>query len=360
MKNIFKHAFNATKCCYEFAMESHGGTSQKREDEIVVYAQIKDFEGLKKANSKESQEQWQVSAPFGKIRVRKSWQENLAATYEQTIKTRNNQVGVAGGTEQNFPIDESTFNCFKEIADNGMIKDRYVFKASNISALDSSGKEKIDTSSLCYEVDVYPDGNGGYHPWCKIDIEINSLLDSISDVKGEDRKIKLTFDVTSLPFKPVDIIMGSTTDPEEKAKITQLFDKYFLAKKDEAGNIIQVSGTQAEQTTESAETPAEQKDQKPVEQPTQEETKKGINKSLTEESQKYIADNLDLFKDKSFEGKRTGIEIKFNDEAGTEHTLKSTWGVKGTNVVVDLSFDQYGDMTETVRKNDEGKVVKAE
>ena len=146
MINLFKKAFVKSGHTFEYAMESDSnGTEVKREDEIVIYARINDFEGLKKADSKEGQEQWQVNAPFGKIRVRKTTVGDLEGKYTQAIKTRDSQVGIAGGTELEFEVDVNVFEAFKSIADNGMIKDRYVFNASNITAMDDSGKEKNDT-----------------------------------------------------------------------------------------------------------------------------------------------------------------------------------------------------------------------
>lgn len=427
MKNIFKQAFNNNSLSFDYAMESLSeGTGIKREDEIVIYARINNFEGLKKANSKESHEQWQVSAPFGKIRVRKTTMGDLEGSYTQAIKTRDNQVGIAGGTEQEFPVDANVFEAFKAISDNGMIKERFVFNATSITALDSTGKDRIDTSGMKYEVDVYPDGNGGYHPWCKIDVEVNDLLKSVADVKGTDAKIKLTLDVSILPIKATEMILGSTQDAEQKAKITQLYDTFFLAKKGQDGNIIKaqevqppVEGGDAQptETTELTEPSevvgdgAEQVDQvstdtdpaatvtpvpvdgevatdvvvddtaantdvvDPVDttaatdstDTTVDEFPETIDVvpdaeeplSLEEQNKKALEPFIENLKGKEFEGRRSGYQTKFSDEEGNEHVIKYNWGVKGTNVMVTVKFDDEGEMTESVDKDGDGKVIKA-
>lgn len=200
-----------------------------REDEIVVYAKIGDFEGLKQAQSKESHEQWQVSAPFGKIRVRKTTKEGLESTYSMAIKTRDSQTGVNGGSETEMDIDQTTFDSFKTISQKGMIKDRYVFPTSKITLRSDSGKKNVQVPDLKFEVDVYPDGKGGYHEWCKIDLEINSLMQAVKEIDASVDTAKLKVSVTDLPFKPADAIESGTDNQEQKDLISQLYDKYFLA-----------------------------------------------------------------------------------------------------------------------------------
>ena len=219
--NNFKKAFKT------LAMES----VTEREDEVVIYVKINDFEGLKKAQSKESHEQWQVRAPFGTIRVRKTSTGDLEPQYSMAIKTRDNNANIQGGTETPVNITQDVFEAFKQIADNGMIKDRYCFAPTKTTIKDDSGKKNIADSELIYEVDVYPDGNGGYHPYAKIDVEINGLLDKAKEANPNVTTANLTISVSDLPFKPSEPIVGNTDNPEEKVKITRLYDQYFLTKK---------------------------------------------------------------------------------------------------------------------------------
>ena len=68
-------------------MSSFANKSDKnRETEIVLYARIHGFDNLKLAQKKESHEQWTVSAPYGKVRVRKTTLPELAPTFEVTVK----------------------------------------------------------------------------------------------------------------------------------------------------------------------------------------------------------------------------------------------------------------------------------
>lgn len=200
----------------------------KREDELVFYAKINNFDGLAKAQSKEAHEQWQITSPRGKMRVRKTTKDGLAPQYSQAIKAKDNPLG---GSEKEDDTTEEIFEAFKAIAVNGMIKDRYVFLAGKVSLKTEAGKQLIAEHGVKYEVDVFPKADGsGYHEICKIDVELNSLMEAIKKVNPDVKSAKFKFNISELPFQPSDLVTGNHgCTPEQKAMIDKWYQEIFLA-----------------------------------------------------------------------------------------------------------------------------------
>lgn len=392
--SIFDRAF-ATDPVLSFEAEvvtPETPQTSKREDEVVIYAKINDFTGLKKAQSKESHEQWEVKAPFGRIRIRKTTIAGLEPTYKQAIKRKDDYVGIAGGTELETVTDQAAFDAFRAIADAGMIKDRYVFVPTQVKSSGPDGASPMADVDLKYEVDVFPDGHGGYHQWCKIDIEVNNLLDKIAATQGSGKKIKLTFAISGLPFKPSEIVVGSSEKLEDKTLIDTLYNDIFRVKKNAKGDLRTGAGrkssealglTTAETTEVDSSTQSEpvatttpvpvgdneetttlpktQADEQTTEEVAEEkngtpEVVEEIKPSIDEENKAYIQEHLEQFKGKTFSGSRSGNVIKFTDDAGQEHELKSEWGVRGINIPTMISFDDKGELKETMKRNSDGVV----
>jgi hypothetical protein len=78
--------------------------------------------------------------------------------------------------------------------------------------------------------------------------------------------------------------------------------------------------------------------------------------SVDETNKEYIQEHLEKFKGKSFKGTRTGDTIKFTDDDGTKHELKSSWGVRGVDVPITVKFDENGELKEELGKNETGAV----
>lgn len=215
---------------FKLATEDAATTAQaKREDEIVVYCKINNFDGLKNASYKESQEQWEVKSRNGKIRVRKTTVADLESKYSMAIKVKDKSAGFEGNKEVEFDISADAFEALKAIAHSGMNKDRYVFKTTKSTINLGSGKTELQVPDLVYEVDVFHDGNGGYHPWCKIDIEINDLLTAVGETSPENtNEVNITLKVSDLPFQPSDPVVNVNATAEQNAFITKLYDEYFL------------------------------------------------------------------------------------------------------------------------------------
>lgn len=205
------------------------------EIEHVIYGKISDFDQLKEAASMESQEQWEVRIPQteknagkGSIRCRKTTIAGGDPDYVLTTKIPTNKDG--DKLELPLPSNEENFLQFKFLADQGMIKNRYHFP--------------IVGTKLVWEVDVFPKPEGGYHEWCKIDLEVTDR-DAI---------------IPELPIQLDEIILpaGYGRQDEEKTAefITRLYELYFISP-NQFKNPTQPNTTEAQTVhTGTEETPA--------------------------------------------------------------------------------------------------------
>ena len=134
------------------------------EKEHVIVARLLNFAQLKKANKAVVIEQYMVkvdktdkNAGSGSIRIRKVTDRKGNVTYEMT--TKNNVKD--GRIETTTVANEMMFKQMQALAEGGMLKHRYSF---NIKGTD-----------FVWEVDVVPDGSGGYKQWCLCECEVSDL-----------------------------------------------------------------------------------------------------------------------------------------------------------------------------------------
>lgn len=203
----------------------------KREDELVLYAKITDFEGLKAATGKESQEQWEVKSEYGRIRVRKTSKEGIDPTFDLTFKTKSSNAGIEGNLETTYDIDEAMFESFKQISENGMVKDRFFYEVAKVTVKNASGMQDIQVTDMFYETDVFFNEDGSYNENVKIDLEVNKLLDKINETHKDIGEFNLIVKVMHLPFKPKDVILSKNASESDKKIIQNLYDTVFLKKK---------------------------------------------------------------------------------------------------------------------------------
>jgi hypothetical protein len=177
------------------------------EIEHVIYGRITDFNQLKEASSMETQEQWEVRIPKtdknagkGSIRVRKTTIAGGDPVYVVTTKIPTN--GEGDKLELALPSNEDNFLQFKYLAEQGMVKNRYHFP--------------IVGTDMVWEVDVFPKEGGGYHEWCKIDLEVKNRETPIPE----------------LPLVLENIILpegfGRQDSEKAAALITQIYEKCFI------------------------------------------------------------------------------------------------------------------------------------
>lgn len=176
-----------------------------REKEHTVYARILDFSQLKKADKAEIQEQYVIPVErteenrgSGKIRIRKVTSRNGDVRYELTTKSDVKE----GKIEVTVPTTEENFIQFKVMASVSMFKHRYTFTDEG--------------SGLKWEVDAVPDGNGGYYPWVRAEIEVKDLKDKVPE----------------FPIKTEEIIyppeLSETSEEEYKEKTDKLNSRFFV------------------------------------------------------------------------------------------------------------------------------------
>lgn len=134
------------------------------EKEHVIVARLLNFAQLKKANKAVVIEQYMVkvdktdkNAGSGSIRIRKVTDRKGNVHYEMT--TKNNVKD--GRIETTTVANEMMFKQMQVLADGGILKHRYSF---NIKGTD-----------FVWEVDVVPDGSGGYKQWCLCECEVSDL-----------------------------------------------------------------------------------------------------------------------------------------------------------------------------------------
>ncbi len=208
----------------------------KPETELVIYCKVSYFEGLKEAVKKERHDQYEIkssqeiSGNKGSVRVRKTTDsDGIKFVLTNKVRTENDNLSVA--EEFNLDITEEQFQMFTKIAPSKTIKDRFIFLVKNIS-VNKYGDEtvQIEVPELKFEVDVFPKEDGGYHEWCKIDIEIDPLLEAINTSGKDISEFNLNIKVNHLPFKPVESFVGSEATDEQKLILDQFYQEIFFVK----------------------------------------------------------------------------------------------------------------------------------
>lgn len=161
MSKLFSQAVRGTSVLEE---DSSGKTNREREH--TLYGHICDFAQLSE-HPWEDHEQWEIKLPKnsetqceGRQRVRKTTTPDGQVQYVQTLKVSDNGR-TDGEDETSVAVTEDVFNQFKRMAAVGMLKRRYMVPIQ--------GRDKP------WEFDVFPNEEGGWHPQCKIDLEVPDL-----------------------------------------------------------------------------------------------------------------------------------------------------------------------------------------
>lgn len=226
-------SFKQARLC--LALEAEANGKPFKEIEHTIYARLSNFAQFKEAVSMEHHEQWEIRVPktegnagTGTIRIRKTQVPGADAVYVLTTKVKLNDQN--DKTELEIPTNSDNFTLFKFLSDKGMVKERYRFP--------------IEGTELVWEIDLYPKGEGQYHEWCKIDLEVSNRDDPIP----------------ALPIATEEVIMpvgyGRQDLEETEKKIREIYEKCFLAK-----NVfldkLEEEQTQAEPPATATETPVE-------------------------------------------------------------------------------------------------------
>ena len=284
-----------------------------REKEHTVYARILDFSQLKKADKAEIQEQYIIPVErteenrgSGKIRIRKVTSRSGDVRYELTTKSDVKE----GKIEVTVPTTEENFIQFKVMASVSMFKHRYTFTDEG--------------SGLKWEVDAVPDGNGGYYPWVRAEIEVKDLNDKVPE----------------FPIKTEEIIyppeLSETSEEEYKEKTDKLNSRFFVK-----GNVYLDDNKTQSNTELKGDT-----DKEVEVKPESEEETPDANEADKEKDAKasLSVDNITDDKDKAEKVETRGEQIK---EARDE--------VEGTDEDSEEDTGESGDETGEESESDEGE-----
>lgn len=206
--------------------------SNQEETELTIFAKIGDPAGLSQATSVE--EQIQITAKLGlednTCRVRRS-AINDAVKYVYTFKVPSGSESdpVASKREHNVDVNEEFFNDFKTVADFEQIKTRYVFESEKItlSYKENDEDKVIDIPDIKYEVDVFKKTDGNLSEWCKIDIEIDTMMQFLEHNYPEIKNIKLNVKISHLPFAPNESFLMVNSDAAIMSRVNTLYEQEF-------------------------------------------------------------------------------------------------------------------------------------
>ena len=230
----------------QIASESNQAT-QSQETEIIVYCKIKNFDGLQKASKIETHEQLESEFKNGvRCRVRHTAKASVVATEVTEEGSQSNELnadsycftfklktgskeGFESNKEYSVEVDQDFFEGFRSIAEQRLLKTRYEFASDTITLTYADGDEKhtIEIPDIKYEVDVYFDKNGVVCEWCKIDIEVDAILDYLAQHHPDLQNIKLNVKISHLPFEPSDTILTLSATEDQQAFVDSLWKDHF-------------------------------------------------------------------------------------------------------------------------------------
>lgn len=225
----------------KLALEDNKSVENK-ETEIVIYSKIGDVSGLNQASSFEEHVQLETNelkSTTGnsfRFRVRKVTKDN-DTKYYLTFKTKDgiDEIeSVQANKEYTTEIDENYFLGFKSIANKELVKTRFIFSSTNVllSVKEQGVNKELSIPNIQYEVDVYTKQDGSKSEWCKIDVEVDNILDHISnEINDMDTKqLKINIKLSYLPFKPHSSIIGSSASEEQQKVINEIWENEFNRK----------------------------------------------------------------------------------------------------------------------------------
>ena len=164
-------------------------------------------------------------------RVRETISDGVSR-FDETIKIDiDGETAVQSTIEVSTPIEAAYFEAWKQhFGERGVLKTRYTFHAKKVSVT-MEGKE-IEIPNIKYEVDIFRTETGVRSRWCKIDVEIDSLLDFL-DRKGISfDDVEMVVKVTHLPFKPEQCFLHSAGNEQHDQSVKKFWDAFQLKKKE--------------------------------------------------------------------------------------------------------------------------------
>ncbi len=207
------------------------GSSQSLETEVVLYCRIGNPEALENAVRKEEHVQLEGEFVNGtRCRVRKTTRNEEVSyvfTYKLKDRKEQNDTVIESSDERNAVVDEAFFQGFYKIAFREIHKVRYVFSSQNVTLSLTSSETgepvKVQLPNVEFEVDVFTNQPEPGTLWCKIDVEVDNILNFVKEKHPELKDVKLHLGVSNLPFAPQDIIQAATDDGGQRDRISELW-----------------------------------------------------------------------------------------------------------------------------------------
>lgn len=207
--------------------------SVKPESELYFYARVGNRDGLSQATATELHDQWEYKfpndeqgKPKGKQRIRATTIDG-EVRYEETLKTPVD-LGkhMAANVEATTTIDKDYFEAWKQaLRTTGCVKQRYTFLSQNV-VLTTTDDQEVKLPEVKYEVDVLIDPQGNPSKWCKIDIEIDPILDYLSEHHADITSFDALVKLSHLPFEPQDAFVGNSEDPAHQEAVKAFWGKF--------------------------------------------------------------------------------------------------------------------------------------
>lgn len=199
--------------------------TNKKEEEITVFARVGDFNGFKNADGVANIQELSTLIPGrGKYRARKITDGN-GTIFTANVKSEGSGDVVRTSLDEEAPVTAAYFEAARTLADRLIVRDRFVFNGSTASLV-VGGKEVL-LPAIDFQVDVFHRFDGRESEWVKIDIEVERLLAALRSMGKDVNAMDLTIKVSHLPFKPQQaFIVSSENSPEELSLIKKIWDEY--------------------------------------------------------------------------------------------------------------------------------------
>lgn len=242
LDHLFKSTVNTLKkFLYSPDIVYGNKTTISKETEITIFGRIVNMEDLNEFTEKEHHVQLESKLEKGKCRVRKTT-TNIGTTYQYVLKipviTTSEDLNIIASNEYKLDVDELFFNGFKEVANCCFYKTRYIAKSNEVILkikIDDEQEDIIKLPDIKYEVDIYDDINGQPSEWCKIDIEVDTLLKYINErFPDNDNDLYFKVSLQNLPINLENVIVKEFANDEQLAIINNLFNSVY--KKDVTEN----------------------------------------------------------------------------------------------------------------------------
>lgn len=206
--------------------------AKENERESTIYARMTNPSGLWQAAEILHQEQAQIKAPCGNIRVRMERKDG-SKDWEYTMTTKHFSLakgGVKDACEDTEKISAKQYQMFKSVCKDYMRKTRFVFLIEKLVVEKPGVKTEVELKDVKYEVDVFYKENGEASEYVKIDVELQNIKPQLDALGIDIGTVNLTARVSKLPFGPVAAFVDDGSGGKMREFISMIYETQFLRK----------------------------------------------------------------------------------------------------------------------------------